>query len=174
MKSKLKMYTKTFEMIKINSIIVTIQKALHMSTITKINMKIEKLKIKIEKLKIEIEYLEWMLDNEDFDCDTVQYILINLKKLDIDKIIEEIETNETANEDDTANDSNDNSSDTSSDVSDEDLSDERQKKRLNELRDDINETEKKIHNVCSSGISRYRRNSNDENDKVVEKLYKIT
>ena len=121
--------------------------------------------MKIERLKMEIEYLEWMLDNEEFDFDTIQYIFINLKKLDIDKIIEdkktrinnrieEIEINETANEDDQfddmANDSNDNSSDASSDVSTEDLSDEGKKKRLFEMIDDINETEMKIHNICSS------------------------
>ena len=47
------------------------------------------LKMKIERLKMEIEYLEWMLDNEEFDFDTIQYIFINLKKLDIDKIIED-------------------------------------------------------------------------------------
>ena len=93
--------------------------------------------MKIERLKMEIEYLEWMLDNEEFDCDTIQYIFINLKKLDINKIIEKIEINETANEDDQfddmVNDSNNNSSDASSDVSTEDLSDEGKKKRLNEL-----------------------------------------
>ena len=50
------------------------------------------LKMKIERLKIEIEHLEWMLDNEEFDCDTIQYIFINLKKLDIDKIIEDKKT----------------------------------------------------------------------------------
>ena len=122
-----------------------------MSTITK-------LKMKIEIIKMEIEYLEWMLDTEELDFDTIQYIFINLKKPDIDKTIEdkktkinnrfeEIEINETANEDDQFDD---NSSDASSDVSDEDLSDKGKKKRLNELRDDINETERKIHNVCSS------------------------
>ena len=50
------------------------------------------LKMKIERRKIEIEHLEWMLDNEEFDCDTIQYIFINLKKLDIDKIIEDKKT----------------------------------------------------------------------------------
>ena len=96
---------------------------------------ITKLKTKIEKLKIEIEYLERMLDNDECDCDTIQHIFINLKKLDIDEIIKTI---------------NNNSSNSSSDVSDEDLSDEGKEKRLNELRDDINETERKIHNVRSS------------------------
>ena len=87
--------------------------------------------MKIEIIKMEIEYLEWMLDTEELDFDTIQYIFINLKKPDIDKIIEdkktkinnwieEIEINETANEDDQFDD---NSSDASSDVSDEDLSD---------------------------------------------------
>ena len=47
------------------------------------------LKMKIERIKMEIEYLEWMLDHEEFDCDTIQYIFINLKKPDIDKIIED-------------------------------------------------------------------------------------
>ena len=45
--------------------------------------------MKIERLKMEIEYLEWMLDNEEFDCDTIQYIFKNLKKTDTDKIIED-------------------------------------------------------------------------------------
>ena len=49
-----------------------------------------------------------------------------------------------------ANHSNDNSSDASSDVSTEDLSDEGKRKRLFEMIDDINETEMKIHNICSS------------------------
>ena len=124
--------------------------------------------MKIEIIKIELEYLECMLDNEDIDFDIIQYIFINLQKLDIDKMIEDkkieknktaleamkpMEMNKTANEDDQFND---NSSDASSDVSDEDnvsdegLSDKGKKKRLNELRDDINETERKIHNVYSS------------------------
>ena len=51
---------------------------------------------------------------------------------------------------DMVNDSNDNSSDASSDVSTEDLSDKGKKKRLFEMIDDINETESKIHNICSS------------------------
>ena len=111
----------------------------------------ERLGMKVERLKMEIEYLEWMLDNEEFDCDTIQYIFINLKKLDIHKIIEKIEINETVNKDDQFDDiANDNSSDASSDVSDEDLSDEGKKKRLSEIRDDINETERKILNIYSS------------------------
>ena len=125
-----------------------------MTPFTSLKMKMERLGMKIERLKMEIEYLEWMLDNEEFDCDTIQCIFINLKKLDINKIIEKIEINETANEDDQvddmANDSNDNSSDASSDVSTKDLSDEGKKKRLFEMIDDIDETEMKIHNICSS------------------------
>ena len=77
-----------------------------------------------------------------------------IEKTETNNRIEEIEINETANEDDQfddmANDSNDNSSDASSDVSTEDLSDEGKKKRLFEMIDDINETEMKIHNICSS------------------------
>ena len=77
-----------------------------------------------------------------------------IEKTETNNQIEEIEINETANEDDQfddmANNSNDNSSDASSDVSTEDLSDEGKKKRLFEMIDDINETEMKIHGICSS------------------------
>ena len=45
--------------------------------------------MKIEIIKIELEYLECMLDNEDIDFDIIQYIFINLQKLDIDKMIED-------------------------------------------------------------------------------------
>ena len=89
--------------------------------------------------------------NEEVDTLTEEVDRLNKEKV---QLTEEIETNETANEDDQfddmANDSNDNSSDASSDVSTEDLSDEGKKKRLFEMIDDINETEMKIHNICSS------------------------
>ena len=49
----------------------------------------ERLMIKIKSIKDEIHYIEWVLVNEKFDYNTLQYILNNLKMPDIDKIIED-------------------------------------------------------------------------------------
>ena len=93
-----------------------------MTTLTSLKMEIERLEMKIERLKMEIEYIEWMLDKEEFDCDTIQYIFQNLKKLDINKTkLDKIE--------------NENSSDALSAASDKDLSDEKKKKPITEIID---------------------------------------